>query len=112
MATIEQVWATVHGLVARLGALEPEVRRKYIAERTVSCRLSDLDVVFVGRLCDDGLLDVHTEQADRAQVRLACSSDDLIALAEGRLAAPTALATGRLRVQAGPLDLLKLRQLI
>jgi predicted lipid carrier protein YhbT len=112
VATIDEVWATVHDLVARLDALEPEVRTKYLIERTVSCRVYDLDVVFVGRLCEEGLLDVHTEPVDKAQVRLSCSSDDLIALAEGRLAAPTAFATGRLRVQAGPMDLLRLRQLI
>ena len=112
MATIDEVWATVHGLVARLDALDPDVRSKYVIERTVSCKVYDLDVVFVGRLCEDGLRDVHTETADRAQVRLSCSSDDLIALAENRLSVPTAFATGKLRVQAGPMDLLKLRQLI
>lgn len=112
MATIEQVWATVHALVARLDALDPEVRSKYVIERTVSCKVYDLDVVFVGRLCDEGLRDVHTETADRAQVRLSCSSDDFVALAEGRLAVPTAFATGKLRVQAGPMDLLRLRQLL
>lgn len=112
MATIDEVWATVHGLVARLDAVDPDLRAKYAIERTVSCKVLDLDVVFVGRLCEDGLCDVHTETADRAQVRLACSSDDLISLAEGRLAVPTAFATGKLRVQASPLDLLRLRQLI
>ena len=112
MATIDEVWATVHGLAARLDALEPELRRKHLVERTVSCRVYDLDVTFVGRITDEGLRDVHTEQADRAQVRLSCSSDDLVALSEGRLAIATAFATGRLRVQAGPMDLLKLRQLI
>lgn len=112
MATIDEVWTAVHALVARLGALEPELRAKYVVERTVSCKVYDLGVVFVARLCEDGLVDVHTETADRAQVRLSCSSDDLIALSESRLAVPTAFATGRLRVQAGPMDLLKLRQLL
>lgn len=112
MATIDEVWTTIHALVARLDALEPEVRARYVVERTLSCRVYDLDLVFVARLSEDGLRDVHTEAADRAQVRLSCSSDDLIALAEGRLAIPTAFATGRLRVQAGPMDLLKLRQLL
>jgi predicted lipid carrier protein YhbT len=112
VATADEVWQAVDGLVARLDALDPEVRGKYLVERTVSCKVYDLELVFVGRLCDDGLVDVHTEQADKAQVRLSCSSDDLVALAEGRLALPTAFATGRLRVQAGPMDLLKLRQLL
>ena len=116
VATLDEVRATVDALVERLAALDPEVRRKYVVERTVSCKVYDLDVVFVGRLGDEGLTDVHTEPTDKptdkAQVRLSCSSDDLIGLAEGRLAVPTAFATGKLRVQAGPMDLLKLRQLI
>lgn len=112
MASLEQCQSAVQGLIDRLAEVEPELRRKYSADRTVSCRVTDLDVVFVGKLSDDGLTDVHTGAADRAQVRLGCSSDDLLALAEGRLSPTTAFATGRLRVQAGPLDLLKLRTLI
>lgn len=111
MADIEAVWAAVDGLVARVAALDPEVRARYAIERSVSCKVYDLDVVFVGRISEDGLSDVHTDEADKAQVRLSCSSDDLIALIDNRLAAPAAFATGRLRVQAGPMDLLRLRQL-
>lgn len=112
MATLQECKEAVSGLVRRLAELDPDVRRRYTVERTVSCRVSDVDVVFVGRLGDDGLRDVHTEAAERAQVRLTVSSDDLLALADGRLAVPAALASGRLRVLAGPLDLLKLRALI
>lgn len=112
MATRAECEVAVQTLVDRLAEVEPELRSRYVAERTVSCRVSDLDVVFVGRLSDDGLTDVHTEVAERAQVRLTVSSDDLLALCNGRLALTTAVATARLRVQAGPLDLLKLRALI
>lgn len=112
MATIAEVWTAVQSLVDRVAALEPDIRHKYAVDRTVSCKVYDLQTVFVARICDDGICDVHTEAAEKAQVRLSCSSDDLIALIEARLAIPTAFATGKLRVQAGPLDLLKLRQLI
>ena len=112
MATPEQVETTVLGLVQRLQALDPELRRRHALDRTVSCRVTDLEQVWTGRLCDEGLLDVSTEGAERAQVRLAVSSDDLVALADGRLSVASAFATGRLRVQAGPLDLLKLRTLL
>ena len=104
--------AAVHALVTRLADVDPDLRTRYAVRRTVSCRIADLDVVFVGRLAEDGLTDVHTERAERAQVRLTVSSDDLLALCDGRLGVATAVATARLRVQAGPLDLLKLRALI
>lgn len=102
----------MHDLVQRLGDLDPELLKRHAIERTVSCRVTDLGIVYTGRLCDQGLLDLTTEAADKAQVRLAISSDDLIALAEQRLAVAAAFATGKLRVQAGPLDLLRLRALL
>ena len=40
------------------------------------------------------------------------TSDDLIALLAGELSPPTAWATGRLKVEASVLDLLKLRTLL
>ena len=112
MATLEACQAAVDSLILRFAAVDPEVRSRYVVARTVSCSVYDLKVVFAGRLGEDGLQDVSTTAADRAQIRLSVSSDDLIALIEGTLAVPAAWATGRLRVQAGPLDLLKLRQLL
>lgn len=112
MATPEQVETAVRELVQRLRDLDDEVRRRHAVDRTVSCRVTDHDQVWTGRLCQEGLLDVTSASTDRAQVRLAVASDDLIALTEGRLSASSAWATGRLRVQAGPLDLLKLRALL
>ncbi len=112
MATPHEVETAVRSLVERLGEVDPEVRRKYSVNRTVSCHVSDLDVLWSGRLCDAGLCEVTDASGDRAQVRLAVSSDDLVALTAGQLAVPSAWATGRLRVQANPLDLLRLRALL
>ena len=112
MATFAEVETAVRSLVQRLADVDPDVRRRYNAERTVSCRVSDLDVVWSGRLCDDGLCELTAGTAARAQVRLSVHSDDLIALAEGRLAVPAAWASGRLRIQAAPLDLLRLRAVL
>ncbi len=112
MATLEQCQSAVAALIDRLAAVESELRSRYVVERTVSCSVYDLGVVFTGRLCDDGLRDVTVADSDRAQIRLSVSGDDLLALVDGSLSIPTAWATGRLRVQAGPLDLLRLRQLL
>jgi hypothetical protein len=99
--------AALRSLVTGLAGLDPEVRRKYVVDRTISCRVSDLDITWHAHLTDDGLLDI-TRDGARAQVRLTVSSDDLLSLVEGRLAVPTAVATGRIRVQASPFDLLRL----
>lgn len=113
MASVKECERALKSLADRLAAVDPEQRAKYVVERTVSCHIPDLDVVFTGRLGEDGLSDVHrTDDGQSAQVRLAANSDDLLALADGTLRAPSAWATGRLRIDASVLDLLKLRSLL
>jgi predicted lipid carrier protein YhbT len=99
--------AALQSLVDAMATLEPEVRRKYLVDRTVSVRVTDLDVTWAAQLTEEGLVGLSTD-APKAQVRLTVSSDDLIALVAGKMAVPTAVATGRIRVQASPFDLLRL----
>ena len=111
LASAAQCAQALDSVVDLLAALDPAVRSKYVQDRTVSCRVTDLGCTWAARLCDEGLVDLHLVEDDdegKAQVRVTLSSDDLIALVEGRLAVPIAVATGRLRVQANPLDLLRL----
>ena len=113
MATLEAVEKAVEGLLERLAEVDPDVRRKYAVERTVACRVRDLDIVFLGSFDDEGTLrDLTTADRGDGQVKLSATSDDLIALIEGRLSVPTAWATGRLKIDASMLDLLKLRSLL
>lgn len=112
MASQDECEAAVRTLVALLDNVDPETRSKYVLERTVSLRITDLDVTWSGRLGDEGLSDLRDDDDERAQVRLSVGSDDLIALVEGRMAVPTAVATGRVRVQASPFDLLRLRSFL
>lgn len=97
-----------HGLAVLLGSLDPALRKKYVIDRTVSCRVSDLGVTWSARVCDEGLLGITTADESKSQVRLTVGSDDLLSLTQGRLAVGSAFATGRLRIQASPLDLLRL----
>lgn len=115
MATVQDCEQALLALADRLAAVDPEVRARYVVTRTLACRVPDLDVVFLATLNDEGIEELRcTDGADtdRAQVRLSAGSDDLLALVEGELSAPVAWATGRLKVQASPLDLLKLRALL
>ena len=107
MASEAECEAALKSLVDALAALEPEVRKKYVVERTVSCRVSDLDVTWYAHLTDEGLMGMSKDGA-KAQVRLTVGSDDLLSLVGGKLAVPTAVATGKVRVQASPFDLLRL----
>ncbi len=113
MATLKQCEQAVAALVDRLAEVDPDLRRKYAVERTVCCRVTDLAIVFLARFDEDGTLaELQTADKGTAQVKLAASSDDLIALIEGRLGVPTAWATGKLKIDASMLDLLKLSSLL
>jgi predicted lipid carrier protein YhbT len=102
----------LRSVVDMLARLPAEVRERYVLERTVSCRVPDLGVTWSALLCDDGLVGLTTGDDAKAQVRLSVGSDDLMALVEGRQSVASALATGRVRVQASPRDMLRLTNLI
>jgi len=112
VASVQECERALHVLAERIAAVDPDLVAKHAVERTVSCTVTDLGVVFVGQLSDDGLTDIRQDDDPSAQVRLTTRSDDLVALTEGRLGLPSAWATGRLKVEASVLDLLKLRTLL
>lgn len=110
MPTVEQCELALQQLADRLAASESS-RGKLGFDRTLTCTIRDLDVVFSGRLKDGRLVDIERAATRNGQVRLAMSSDDLIALVAGRLKMAPAWATGRVKIEAGVRDLLKLRSL-
>ena len=115
MASVQECEHALRALAVRLAEVDPEVRARYVVTRTLACRVPDLDVVFLATLNDEGIEEIRcTSGSDSAgaQVRLAAASDDLLSLVAGSLSPPVAWATGRLKVQASPLDLLKLRALL
>ena len=114
MATMEETREALGKLASRITNLDPQDRAKHLAERTVSCRVRDLGVVFSSRLGPHGLDPVSEASPDDppAQIRLTAASDDLVALAEDRVNVATAWATGRLKIQASPLDLFRMRKLL
>ena len=87
-----------------------------LPDRSLSCLVSDLDVVFCGQLRDGQLgelstTDPGTALAHPAQIRMRVASDDLIALARKELSLPAAWASGRVSIKANIVDLMKLRNL-
>jgi putative sterol carrier protein len=108
VATVDECEHALHGLAAKLAANDGSTRKAGF-DRRLTCKLRDLDVIFGGRL-HDGLLTgiTRADQAD-GQVRLTMTSDDLLALVDGSLKIASAWATGRIKVEAGVMDLLKLR---
>jgi hypothetical protein len=115
MATVEECRAALDVLSATMAKAEGDVRQAALLERSVSCRITDLDVTFTGRLAQGGIRDVAAvpgTPAEKAQIRLAMSGDDLVDLVAGRLNFAKAWGTGRVRVQASLRDVLRLRSLL
>ncbi|ARF54655.1 sterol-binding protein [Streptomyces gilvosporeus] len=115
MATLDQCRAALDRLAQNMTTADGDLRRAAALDRSLSCRITDLDVTFLGRLADGTLRDVtHVPgpPPGRAEIRLAMAGDDLVALVEGRLNFARAWGSGRVRLEASLRDLLRLRTLL
>ncbi len=114
MATAEQCREALQALTGRLGEMRPEERASYFSNRSFSCHVTDLGVTFATRITDDGAEPVREMAPGEppADIRLAASSADVVALA----ATPANIArmwiAGRVKVHASVRDLLALRRLL
>ena len=112
MATLEQC------LTALDEILEPLASNPATAgmDRSLSCRLTDLDQVVRGRLAEGKVQDMtvvpESDSQPEADIRLTMTSDDLVAMTDGRLSFGPAWASGRVKLEAGFRDLLRLRKLL
>jgi hypothetical protein len=111
MATVDECRQALGQIAARL-ASDPETAARVSFDRTVACHVRDLDVHFRGRLSGGAISDITEGEDSSAQIRLAMSGDDLLALAAGTLHIASAWASGRVSVKASVTDLLKLRKLL
>jgi hypothetical protein len=68
-------------------------------DRSLSCRLTDLDQVVLGRLSARTIRDLRAvpdgPEVPKADIRLTMTSDDLVALTDGKLSFAPAWACGR-----------------
>ncbi|MGY5883318.1 sterol-binding protein [Modestobacter lacusdianchii] len=112
MATLEQCMTALDGFVGRLAATDAARD----LDRSVSCRLTDLQQVVQGRLARGSVRDMTAlpdgPVVPKADIRLTMSSDDLLALTAGELAFGPAWASGRVKLEAGLRDMLRLRSLL
>jgi predicted lipid carrier protein YhbT len=113
MATVQETRSALERIAARLTEVDADDLAKHVVERTISCRVPDLGLVFRTRIHGGGLDDFQiVDDADTAQVRLTVGSDDLVALADDQLHVAKAWATGRLKIEASLGDLLRLRKIL
>lgn len=111
MASLDQCYAALERLAERIAAADESDHKQRAFERTLSCHVPDLDVTFAGDLSDGHIRNITTDRAPKAQIRLTAKSDDLVALTEGELDLSKAWLSGRIKIEAGVRDMLKLRSM-
>jgi predicted lipid carrier protein YhbT len=114
MATAEECRRALQSLTARISEMNPADRATHLADRTLSCKVSDLGVTFLTRLGSHGADDVRemTAADEAAQIRFTANSDDVVAIAGDPGTFARAWLTGRLKVEGNLFDLLRLRKLM
>jgi putative sterol carrier protein len=110
VATEQQCDEALHALADRLAANGSGRSEGF--DRSLSCTIRDLGIVYTGRLKNGRLTDITQSKSREAQIKLTMSSDDLVALVDGTLKMASAWASGRVRVEAGVRDMLKLRTIL
>lgn len=115
MATIEECRSALDKLSENLAGADGDVRTAAALDRSLSCHITDLDVTFAGRLRDGRIEVLDTLQGpppERAEIRLTMTGDDLVSMVNGELHFAKAWGSGRVRLEAGLLDLVRLRKLL
>ncbi|MER5178122.1 SCP2 sterol-binding domain-containing protein [Streptomyces sp. NPDC002896] len=115
MATNEECLSALEKLSDSMAGADGAVRKAAELDRSLSCHITDLDITFTGRLKGGRIEVLDTLQGpppEKAQIRLAMTGDDLVALVNGELNFAKAWGTGRVRLEAGLFDLFRLRSLL
>ncbi|MFE1291889.1 sterol-binding protein [Streptomyces sp. NPDC058751] len=115
MATTEECRAALDKLSDNMAGADGNVRAAAALDRSLSCRITDLDITFVGRLRGGRIEVLDTLQGpppERAQIRLTMKGDDLVSMVDGELHFARAWGSGRVKLEAGLRDLLRLRTLL
>jgi hypothetical protein len=115
MASPEECREALEQFSEHLARSDGDVRRAAALDRSLTCWITDLDITFAGQLRGGGiqhLIETSGAPAEKAQIRLAMASDDLVAMVGGHLHFASAWAHGKVRVEAAFRDLLRLRSLL
>lgn len=114
MANAEECRTALEALAGRISEMDPQARAARLADRTLSCTVTDLGVTFMTKLGPDGASPVtETGPGDPpAQIRFSAKSDELISVARDPGSFVRAWLTGRVKVDASLGDILRLRKLL
>ena len=113
MATKAEVERQLGALMARLDGNEANVRSAIPTRKVLRCLVTDLGAVWYS-VVENGHVSQpsETQPNGRADITLRLGSDDLVELVEGRTSFLSAFTSGKVKVDASIVDLLRLRSLL
>ncbi|HZE38136.1 MAG TPA: SCP2 sterol-binding domain-containing protein [Stackebrandtia sp.] len=112
MATAEECRNALEKLAAQIAENAEQVKSKMNFERTLACDVTDLGVSFCGKFSGGTLIDIVEGGNPNAEIRMTVGSDDLVSLINGDLDFGPAFASGRVKLKASIMDLLKLKSML
>ncbi|MET7453539.1 SCP2 sterol-binding domain-containing protein [Streptomyces sp. NPDC005574] len=115
MATTEECRAALDKLSDNMAGAQGGVAEAAALDRSLSCRVTDLDITFVGRLTGGRIVVSDTLQGpprETADIRLTMTGDDLVAMVNGELNFAKAWGAGRVKLEASLRDVFRLRKLL
>ena len=113
MATKGEVERQLGVLMARLDGNEANVRSAIPTRKVLCCHVADLGADWYS-VVENGHVSQPSEAPPngRADIILRVGSDDLVDLVEGRISFLSAFTSGKVKVDASLVDLLRLRSLL
>jgi predicted lipid carrier protein YhbT len=112
VATVAEVEAVLADLLARFGQVDSGTRAVLPNRRTIEARCPDIDLVHYAEWRDGELTVLDQAPPRRPDIRVTVDSDDLMAIAEGRMSFSRAYTANRIRLEASMTDLLRLRAVL
>jgi predicted lipid carrier protein YhbT len=114
VATAEECRLALEKLTAQIADMDPKDRQAFLADRAISCTVTDLGVTFLTHLRPDGASPVTVANGSEgpAEVRFSVKGDDLVAIADDPGLFIRYWLTGRLKIDASLGDLLRLRKIL
>jgi hypothetical protein len=114
MASAEECREALQKLTGRFSEMNAKDRASFFSNRSMSCEVTDLGVMFVTRFTDTGAEPVREAAPGDppADIRLAANSDDVLHLAESPANIARMWVSGKVKVHASMRDLLALRRLL
>jgi hypothetical protein len=113
LASKAEVERQLAALMARLDGNESDVRSAVPTRKVLRCLVPDLNTAWYS-VVENGRVSPPSETSPDgpADITLRVGSDDLVDLVQGRVSFLSAFSSGRVRVDASIVDLLRLRRLL